>query len=107
MDDSQLVLHCTGELSMSRVSVSKSAVADATAIPTVPAVGFLDVRGAAKFLSVSKALLDKLRTTGGGPRFCRAGRKIIYRNDELLAWASSRSFTSNAESHAAEGSAVK
>jgi hypothetical protein len=74
-------------------------------IPTVPAVGFLDVRGAAKFLSVSKALLDKLRTTGGGPRFSKAGRKIIYRTDELLNWASARSYASSAEAFAAEGGA--
>jgi hypothetical protein len=68
-----------------------------------PAVGFLDVRGAARFLSVSKALLDKLRTTGGGPKFCKAGRAIRYAVDDLTAWMKARSFTSNAEAYAAEG----
>jgi hypothetical protein len=63
---------------------------------------FLDVPTAARFLSVSKALLDKLRTTGGGPRFCKAGRAIRYSADDLTAWMKARSFTSNAEAFAAE-----
>jgi hypothetical protein len=71
--------------------------------PAAPATGFLDVRAAATFLSVSKALLDKLRMTGDGPRFTKAGRKVIYRTDDLLAWAAARSFTSSAEAFAAEG----
>jgi hypothetical protein len=34
--------------------------------------------------------LAKLRCIGGGPNFHRAGRLILYSEDDLLSWARSR-----------------
>ena len=52
--------------------------------------GILDVREAAHYLRCSKALLDKLRCTGGGPPFSKLGRhrnaSVRYRLEDLDAW---------------------
>jgi excisionase family DNA binding protein len=58
---------------------------------------FLTPKQAAAYLRVSKSYLDKLRVYGGGPRFLRFGRKILYRERELNAWAEQRSFGSTSE----------
>ena len=43
-----------------------------------------DERGAAEFLSCSRALLRKWRRMGGGPKYVRLGDRVIrYRVDEL------------------------
>ena len=41
---------------------------------------------AALFLTLSKQRLARLRLEGGGPKFCKAGRSILYRSDDLVAW---------------------
>jgi excisionase family DNA binding protein len=58
---------------------------------------FLTPKQAAAFLRVSKSYLDKLRVYGGGPRFLRFGRKILYRKSELNVWAEQRCFSSTSE----------
>lgn len=58
---------------------------------------FLTPKQAADYLRVSKSYLDKLRVYGGGPRFLRFGRKILYRQSELNFWAEQRSFDSTSE----------
>jgi excisionase family DNA binding protein len=57
----------------------------------------LSPKQAAAFLRVSKSYLDKLRVYGGGPRFLRFGRKILYRKSELNVWAEQRCFSSTSE----------
>jgi len=39
---------------------------------------------------VAPKTLTKLRVTGGGPRFHRFGRNILYTVPDLLEWAKSR-----------------
>jgi hypothetical protein len=46
---------------------------------------------------VSKSYLDKLRVYGGGPKFLRFGRKILYPKTELDLWAAERLFGSTSE----------
>jgi len=58
---------------------------------------FLTSKQAAAYLRVSKSYLDKLRVYGGGPRFLRFGRKILYRRSELNLWAEERCFGSTSE----------
>jgi excisionase family DNA binding protein len=58
---------------------------------------FFSPKQAAGYLRVSKSYLDKLRVYGGGPRFLRFGRKILYRKSELNVWAEQRSFSSTSE----------
>jgi excisionase family DNA binding protein len=71
--------------------------------PTLPRLAperteeFLTPKQAAAYLRVSKSYLDKLRVYGGGPRFLRFGRKILYRQSELNLWAEERCFGSTSE----------
>jgi predicted DNA-binding transcriptional regulator AlpA len=49
---------------------------------------YLRTREAASYCGVSPRTLEKLRLTGGGPRFCRpSGRRIVvYAQGDLDAW---------------------
>lgn len=50
---------------------------------------------AAKYLSLSRARLAKLRCDGGGPTYVTVGRTVLYRLADLDAWleANARSST--------------
>lgn len=45
------------------------------------------VQQAAEHLGVSKSFLDKARIYGGGPRFMRFGRAVVYSTEDLDEWA--------------------
>jgi len=45
------------------------------------------VQQAAEHLGVSKSFLDKARIYGGGPRFMKFGRSVVYSTEDLDAWA--------------------
>ena len=47
---------------------------------------------AAAFLRLSPRTLEKQRVVGGGPRFRKFGRRVVYAIDDLEAWANARSF---------------
>ena len=48
------------------------------------------VRDAAVHVGLSKSTLDKLRCFGGGPRYFKVGRAVVYSTDDLDAWMSSK-----------------
>ena len=50
----------------------------------------LTVEPAAEYVGVSKSMLDKLRTAGGGPRFMKLGKKVLYDTWIWIAGASPR-----------------
>lgn len=60
---------------------------------------FLREQAAAAFLGLSPRTLQGLRLRGGGPEFLRPGgcRVILYRMEDLIAWAEAgrRSSTSD------------
>jgi excisionase family DNA binding protein len=41
---------------------------------------------AAKYCGVSARWLEKLRVVGGGPRYAKVGRRVLYRRQDLDAW---------------------
>lgn len=41
-------------------------------------------------LPVSRNYLAKLRCIGGGPRFRKFGKHVLYRHADLTAWADAR-----------------
>jgi hypothetical protein len=41
-------------------------------------------------VQVAPATLAKYATLGGGPRFCKFGRKPLYPRDELDTWAAAK-----------------
>jgi hypothetical protein len=47
---------------------------------------------AAMFLRLSPRTLEKHRVIGGGPRFRKFGRRVMYARSDLEAWADARSF---------------
>jgi predicted DNA-binding transcriptional regulator AlpA len=56
---------------------------------TDPAV-YLNCDEAAALLKLSPRTLEKLRTLGGGPRFRKLGRRVMYARADLDSWADAR-----------------
>jgi hypothetical protein len=52
-----------------------------TSIPTV-----VPASDAARVLNLSQSTLAKLRVTGKGPAYCKLGRRVVYRLDDLDDW---------------------
>jgi len=50
----------------------------------------LDQGEAAKRLRLSERTLERLRLSGGGPCFVKAGRSVRYRETDLEAWIAAR-----------------
>jgi len=53
---------------------------------------YLNNDEAAAFLRLSPRTLEKQRVIGGGPRFRKFGRRVMYAQTDLLAWADARCF---------------
>jgi len=62
---------------------------------------FLTQTEAAKYLRLSPRTLERQRVSGTGPRFTKAGKRVLYRLDELDTWTDARTFASTAEADAA------
>lgn len=50
---------------------------------------YLGAKAAAELLNLSKSTLNKMRSEGRGPAYCKLGRAVRYRPDDLRAWAKS------------------
>ncbi|QTS89077.1 helix-turn-helix domain-containing protein [Ectopseudomonas khazarica] len=59
---------------------------------TCPPPRYLTNSEAAAFLRLSPRTLEKQRVIGGGPRFHKFGRRVMYAVTDLEAWAGERSF---------------
>ncbi len=57
----------------------------------------MSVPEAAAYLRLSKSSLDRWRLTGEGPKFVKAGSRIIYRRAELDGWLENRTCRSTSE----------
>ncbi|KAA8919069.1 DNA-binding protein [Xanthomonas sontii] len=65
---------------------------------------------AAAYLRLSPRTLEKQRVIGGGPKFRKFGRRVMYAVADLDAWAAGRSFETTsdpayADHHAADSRA--
>ena len=56
---------------------------------------------AADTLRISNRTLERYRVEGTGPKFMKAGRRVLYREQDLLAWLEAHTFSSTAEAAAA------
>jgi predicted DNA-binding transcriptional regulator AlpA len=45
---------------------------------------------AAKFVGLAMSTLAKLRLSGNGPVYCKLGRRVVYRREDLKAWLETR-----------------
>ena len=57
---------------------------------------------AAEYLRLSPRTLEKQRVIGGGPRFRKFGRRVMYAVGDLDAWADQRSFEATSDPEYAE-----
>lgn len=57
-----------------------------------PPARYLTNDEAAEFLRLSPRTLEKQRVIGGGPRFRKFGRRVMYAVVDLETWADARSF---------------
>jgi Helix-turn-helix domain len=62
-----------------------------------------DTRQAAKAYGLSASWLNKLRVTGGGCPYIKAGRRVLYRKSDFAAWVASRLRTSTSDPGQATG----
>ena len=51
---------------------------------------------AAKYLGVSVSYLKKLRAAGGGPKFYKVGKRVIYEAGELDRWLAGQAHSASA-----------
>ena len=62
---------------------------------------------AADYLRLSPRTLEKQRVIGGGPRFRKFGRRVMYAVADLEAWADARSFEMTSDPHYTEQHAAR
>ena len=79
--------------------------------PTSPVVqvfpdGRMNVTNASAYVGVSPKTLAVMRCTGNGPAFCKLGKAVFYRRDDLDSWITSRRVTSTTEARANRLAAV-
>lgn len=53
---------------------------------------YLTNEEAAAFLRLSPRTLEKHRVLGGGPRFRKFGRRVLYAIEDLERWADARAY---------------
>jgi predicted DNA-binding transcriptional regulator AlpA len=53
---------------------------------------------AAQYLGISASTLSKLRVFGGGPKFHKLGRRVVYDTRDLDGWFSARQRSSTSDS---------
>jgi hypothetical protein len=80
--------------------------AAAPATPPQPAAAqpqrYLTNDEAAEYLRLSPRTLEKQRVIGGGPRFRKFGRRVMYAVADLDTWADQRSFEATSDPEYAE-----
>jgi hypothetical protein len=64
---------------------------------TTPASTYLTCDEAGAHLKLSPRTLEKMRTIGGGPRFRKFGRRVMYALQDLEAWSNTRTCESTSD----------
>jgi hypothetical protein len=80
----------------------RPAAAPAAMQQPVPPARYLTNDEAAVFLRLSPRTLEKQRVIGGGPRFRKFGRRVMYAVADLETWADARSFEATSDPEYAE-----
>lgn len=57
-----------------------------------PSARYLTNDEASAYLRLSPRTLEKMRVIGGGPRFRKFGRRVMYAATDLDAWADGRAY---------------
>ncbi len=85
----------------SNAAGAMSQPAASTAAAAQPA-RYLTNDEAAEHLRLSPRTLEKQRVVGGGPKFRKFGRRVMYAVADLDAWADARSFDATSDLEYAE-----
>ena len=89
-----------------RLAPLRPAAAPATPLQSAAAAAqpqrYLTNDEAAEYLRLSPRTLEKQRVIGGGPRFRKFGRRVMYAVADLDAWADQRSFEATSDPEYAE-----
>ncbi|WP_129640821.1 MULTISPECIES: helix-turn-helix transcriptional regulator [Steroidobacteraceae] len=64
---------------------------------TTATTTYLSCEQAGAHLNLSPRTLEKLRTVGGGPRFRKLGRRVLYKLADLDAWSDARACESTSD----------
>ena len=64
-----------------------------------PQSRYLTNEEAAEFLKLSPRTREKQRVIGGGPRFRKFGRRVVYAMDDLVNWAEARGCDSTSDAN--------
>ena len=64
---------------------------------------FLSTLQAGRHVRLSPRTLEKMRVRGGGPKFRKHGRLVVYHLDDLEAWSAARAHSSTSDSFASPG----
>lgn len=70
-------------------------------VPLHPARRWLRVRDAANHLGMGVSTLNKMRLTGGGPRFAKHSSIVLYDRADLDRWLEERKVRSTSQRPAA------
>lgn len=62
---------------------------------------YLTQQQVADLLHISTRTLERLRTEGGGPRYLKAGRSVLYSESAIQTWLQNRTFENASEARAA------
>lgn len=54
----------------------------------------------AKLTRLSPRTLERMRLTGSGPRYTKAGRRVIYSRNAIEEWLNSRTYRSTSDAAA-------
>ena len=60
----------------------------------------------AELLDVSERTLERMRAEGSGPRFSKAGRRVLYRLADVEEWLETNNFASTVEARQKQGVTV-
>ena len=60
-------------------------------------------REAEHVLRLSERTIERMRIAGTGPRFCRLGHSVRYRQQDLEAWIAARLRSSTSETEQRNG----
>jgi excisionase family DNA binding protein len=72
-------------------------ISDETRVAALTTKRLLTVAEAATYLSLSASTLNKLRVSGGGPRYVKLGGKILYDVRDLDQWIEDHKRASTSE----------
>ena len=74
-----------------------SSIGDDSSDDHEPSSRWLRTRPAARYLGVGFSTLNKLRLTGGGPKYAKLGAVVVYNIADLDRWVEERMVRSTSE----------